>query len=432
MPAALHDEPAHPAEAVARHYEHLTRLLSRHAGSPDAARELLHDTWLRLARAEVLPAANAPAYAYATARHLLVDQHRHRSTARAIEAAAAQPDTTDIDVTPRAAAHRQALAAVERALAALPARTREVFLQHRLLDTPQAELAAVHGVSLATVEREVARGAAAMQRALAPWQGREATAAPSARRRGLGALLGLAALLGSSGLLWRLWQAQVPQWQVAWRTLRGQQARHTLPDGSRVTLDAMTDLGLDFYGSRRHGVLRAGAAFFDIARDEARPFTLDCGAVRVTVLGTRFAVELQSGHVRVEVEHGRVRVERLDHGDGPAAATQRAVELGADDSLLVDTGTAAALPRPQKTDAAAAPWRDGRLGFDRAPLAEIVQRLSRYHPRTLEVDPRVAGLRLTAEVRIGLADEWLRHVLPRSLEVRVVDIAGGLRIEPRR
>jgi RNA polymerase sigma factor (sigma-70 family) len=407
-------------------------LLTRHAGSPDAARELLHDTWLRLARAELPPAANASAYAYATARHLLVDQHRHHSTARAIEAAAAQPDATDIDTTARVAAHRQALAAVERALAALPRRTCEIFLRHRLLDTPQAELAATHGVSLATVEREVARGATAVQRALAPWQAQPAGTAPTARRRGLGTLLGLTALLGSGGLSWRLWQAQVPQWQVAWRTQRGQQARHTLPDGSDLTLDAQTTLELDFYGSRRHGVLHAGAVFFDIARDPARPFTLDCGAVRVTVLGTRFVVECQADQVRVDVEHGRVRVERMDASATTDGTQRGAVELGAGDSLLVDTRSHAGLPAPEVSAAAAAPWRDGRLGFDRATLAEIAERLSRYHPRALEVDPRVAGWRVTAEMRIGLADEWLRHVLPRSLAVRVVDTATGLRIEPRR
>jgi transmembrane sensor len=425
------DAATHPADAVAQHYEQLTRLLARHAGSPDAARELLHDTWLRLARTPSTHAATAPAYAYAAARNLLVDQYRHQQMTQGVEAGAASTSTPLIDTTLHSAAHRQALSAVEGALEALPQRTREIFLQHRLLEVPQTELAQRHGVSLATVEREVTRGAAAAQAALDRWQGlpqRRAPAPASARLRGLGVLLGLTGLL-SGGVLWRLWQQQVPQWQMAWRTQRGQQVRHLLPDGSQVTLDAQTTLEAGYFGDRRQLRLAAGAAFFDVVHDPDRPFIVDCGAVRVTVLGTRFAVERQGAHVRVEVERGRVRVSRQGAED---AAPSAAVELGADEALIIDAQTGAGPSSVQHLGAAAAPWRDGRLSFDATPLTDILTRLSRYHPRNITVDPRVAAWPLTAEIRIALADSWLRHVLPRTLPVQAIDTADGIHIAPRR
>jgi transmembrane sensor len=431
------DVATHPADAVAQHYEQLTRLLARHAGSSDAARELLHDTWLRLARTPSTHAATAPAYAYAAARNLLVDQYRHQQMTQSVEAGAASTSTPHIDTTLHSAAHRQALSAVEGALEALPQRTREIFLQHRLLEVPQTELAQRHGVSLATVEREVTRGAAAAQAALDRWQGLPQRRAPaSARRRGLGALLGIAGLL-SGGVLWRLWQQQVPQWQMAWRTQRGQQVRHPLPDGSQVTLDAQTTLEAGYFGDRRQLRLTAGAAFFDVVHDPDRPFIVDCGAVRVTVLGTRFAVERQGAQVRVEVERGRVRVSRDGAADAAASgagagAVADTVELGANEGLIIDAQTGPVSSRVQHLGAAAAPWRDGRLSFDATPLADILTRLSRYYLRSITVDPRVAAWPLTAEIRIALADSWLRHVLPQTLPVQAIDTADGIHITPRR
>lgn len=423
----------HPADAVAQHYERLTMLLARHAGSPDAARELLHDTWLRLARSPTTHAANAPAYAYAAARHLLIDQHRRQQCNLAMERTAAGETEQGIDTTQHTAAHRQALGTIEDALSALPQRTREIFLHHRLLEAPQAELAQRHGVSLATVEREVMRGAAAVQAALDRWHGLPRQHAPaSARRRGLGVLLGLTGLL-STGILWRLWPNQVPQWQMAWRTQRGQQARHPLPDGSQVTLDAQTTLEADYFNDRRQLRLATGAAFFDVAHDTDRPFIVDCGVVRVTVMGTRFAVERQGERVRVDVERGRVRVAR--HDAERAARTGSilsAVELGANEGLIIDQRADAPNAGLRRASTAAAPWREGRLSFDATPLAEILERLSRHLPRSITVDPRVAALPVTAEIRIAGADAWLRHVLPQALPVETIQTTDGIHIAPRR
>jgi ferric-dicitrate binding protein FerR (iron transport regulator) len=319
-------------------------------------------------------------------------------------------------------------------LAALPQRTREVFLQHRLLDVPQADLAQRHHVSLATVEREITRAATALQAALDRWHGLPPASPPtrphtSARRRGLGTLLGLAGVLGSSGLLWRVWQAQAPQWQMAWRTLRGQQARHRLPDGSHITLDAQTALNAAYYGNRRHVVLGSGAAFFDVAADAGRPFSVDCGVVRVTVLGTRFSVERSGDRVRVDVVHGRVRVE---HSDPAQPTAPMRWELTVGDGLVIAPQSPGAAPSVEHVPAAGATWREGRLSFDRAPLSQILDRLARYHPRLLVVDPRVAQWPVTAEIRIAQADAWLRHVLPQAVDVKVVDTDQALRFEPRR
>lgn len=53
----------------------------------------------------------------------------------------------------------------------------------------------------------------------------------------------------------------------------------------------------------------AGAAFFEVARDEAAPFTVATDDLRVRVLGTAFCVQAyeNSGQAEVVLEHGSVR-----------------------------------------------------------------------------------------------------------------------------
>jgi hypothetical protein len=55
--------------------------------------------------------------------------------------------------------------------------------------------------------------------------------------------------------------------------------------------------------------LQHGRATFDVVRNPQRRFVVDAGAVRVTVLGTRFSVERTTDRIEVGVERGLVEVE---------------------------------------------------------------------------------------------------------------------------
>lgn len=58
--------------------------------------------------------------------------------------------------------------------------------------------------------------------------------------------------------------------------------------------------------------LERGGGRFDVARNPQRVFRVIAGDVKVEVLGTRFTVERELGHVLVRVERGRVRVTSRD------------------------------------------------------------------------------------------------------------------------
>ncbi|KAF1048781.1 sigma-70 family RNA polymerase sigma factor [Xylophilus sp.] len=405
-----------------RSYQQLVQFLARKTGNADDARELAQDLWLQLhSRAAARP-ADPQAYLFTMARNLAVDHLRRQRLADQHAEAwlALHPGEPAAADGAQLLAQRRLLQAVGAALAALPRRTREVFVAHRIEGVGQDELARLHGVTRSTIERDVQRAGQAVDGVLARWHASAgAAAAQGPRRRGLaGALLGIGALAGSGGLAWSWWRLHIAQWQAAVVSAVGRQRMQTLPDGTHLTLDAASAADIAYYAARRHVRLQRGAAFFEVAHDAARPFVVDAGAVRVTVLGTRFSVDLQDagGAVEVGVESGRVRVEPAADG-----GSWQPLLLAAGDVVRLAPGEPPrAVPRAAQGVAA---WRDGWLGFRDAPLGEVAARLRRYTDTGIAVSDAAARLPVTAEIRSAQAGEWLRR-LPAAMPVEVDWQAG--------
>lgn len=418
-------------------YTDLLRVTTRSTGSRDDARELVHDTWLRLAEHAdgaagegASPAEGAPAprevtaYLTTMAQNLALDHlrrgQRHARHVRdeTLQVALAPPHEPDVA---ESVMYAQALAALQAALAGLPERARAVFVAHRVQGERQPLIAERLGVSVNTVERDLIQAGACIEDALHRWRGTptaDAKPASAGRRRSLGALLGLAGLGAGGALAWQQWRVYHDthlQWSLAALSQRAQFMRYTLADGSLMQLDALSQAEVRYYVGRRVVQLGRGAAFFSVARDEARPFVVEAGAVRVTVLGTRFGVERlgpeAGGGVWVQVESGRVRVE------APGVAPH---ELEAGEGLRLSADGRAVVP----TQGQAASWREGELVFENATLGAALARLSRYTRADLHATPAAARLPLSGRVRIAQAGSWL-DALPRAMPVQLQRQDGG-------
>lgn len=136
---------------------------------------------------------------------------------------------------------------------------------------------------------------------------------------GFGAVAAFAAValwLSSPGS--RLFHGQSGEAVVAWEATPGavlaaeaQAVNATLGDGTRLDLDVHTTLAsLPPEPNRVDLELRGGRASFDVAHNPQRQFRVHAGAVTVVVLGTRFSVTRNAGVVQVNVERGKVAVER--------------------------------------------------------------------------------------------------------------------------
>jgi transmembrane sensor len=190
------------------------------------------------------------------------------------------------------------------------------------------------------------------------------------------------------------WWNGVP---VHWVTQRGEPRAIVLPDGTRVLLDADSDLVVKMGARVRRVALVRGEALFSVVHRATQPFEVEIGRGRIVDLGTRFDVENLHGSARVAVFEGRVGVS-TPHGEVLLTAGHGSGYDGAGVLLPV-----------REVDDAAALWPQGQRRFEEAPLSDVVERLMRYHAVTFAFgDPRLKQLRLSGTFRITDLPLFLR------------------------
>lgn len=233
------------------------------------------------------------------------------------------------------------------------------------------------------------------------------------RAAALAASLALVAFFG--------WFSQLPD--ARYETGRGQVQRIALADGSEMTLGAASEAEVHFGAGERRLVLERGQAFFAVAPDSGRPFTVIAGDAEVRVTGTQFDVHHAIGAVDVAVLEGRVEVRRAAYlpllaGDRPVAV------LTAGQQAVLGEG-ADRFGAVSETSLPAGSWRGGRFFYREATLAEIAADLARYSTVPIRVaDPAAAGLRVTTSFEVDAIPAFVDN-LTRTLPVRQSRDAEG-------
>ena len=183
-----------------------------------------------------------------------------------------------------------------------------------------------------------------------------------------------------------------------------------LPDGSRVVLGADSQLSFTVTAKSRRATVVGGDAYFVVARDPARPFTVSIDDVQVRVVGTQFEIRRRSGEVCVAVVEGLVDVSRT-------GATGEALRLHRGEALTARSGRR--IIRAVETSDIAA-WRSGRLVYDNAELRDVVADANRYaRSRIVIADQQLESLRVTTSFRTSQIDgmvETLQAALPLVAE----------------
>ncbi|MDR0766584.1 MAG: FecR domain-containing protein [Odoribacteraceae bacterium] len=156
------------------------------------------------------------------------------------------------------------------------------------------------------------------------------------------------------------------------RVPRGGEYVLTLPDQTIVYLNAGTELGYPaaFPGERREVYLK-GEAYFNVSKDERRPFTVHAGPARVEVTGTTFGVRAREDEpvIQAVLESGAIN---LRVGD-------RVISLVPNTRGVYDkqAGTLETLPAIPSYFLG---WKEGRLVYDNVPLETILRDVCRWYP----------------------------------------------------
>lgn len=219
---------------------------------------------------------------------------------------------------------------------------------------------------------------------------------------------------------YQVWQAK-PVMQMAAQNPVGQIAIKMLDDGTKVTLSAKSDMEVTYYRHERHVLLKEGEAVFEVTKDPDRPFVVETDTAKVTVLGTRFAVNRLEQVVRVSVDHGRVKVEpKLEITSGNAGnPLDISREITNGQVVEVYPNHAMVLVNRPASDAFA--FLNGRLVFDRADTSEIAYTVSRYRLKPVQSQGKQVR-NISADINIQDIDQFLRG-LPNIAPVKLQETA---------
>ena len=196
----------------------------------------------------------------------------------------------------------------------------------------------------------------------------------------------------------------MPWLRADFATATAETRRLSLADGSHIVLGAQSALARDFSSERRELALLRGTAWFEVARDDARPFVVSAGGITIRVTGTAFDVALTERALTIALASGSVEVKRA--GKAPLQKT-----LKPGQRLAIDRQDGA-VHLSQVDPARMGAWRDGRLIVHGARLAEVVATIDRYYPGTIMlIDRALRERRVTGVFDLKNPHQALRSLL---------------------
>jgi transmembrane sensor len=200
-----------------------------------------------------------------------------------------------------------------------------------------------------------------------------------------------------------------------YQTMIGERRVVTLSDGSKLSLDADSEVTVRYAAHARSLHLLRGQARFDVAHDRSRPFSVVAGNQEVIATGTAFNIDMAGPKVLVTLIEGHVVVLQADRADSvPLHSGPGVIELRAGQQL-----TAGASAPPQVLPAniqKVTAWTVGQIVFDDEPLSSVVERINRYGgARVVIADPAVGAMKISGVFNAGDVSGFVdivTHYLP--------------------
>jgi transmembrane sensor len=166
-------------------------------------------------------------------------------------------------------------------------------------------------------------------------------------------------------------------------TPRGGQYEVVLPDGTKVWLNSASSLKYPttFTGADRRVEL-SGEAYFEVAKNAAKPFFVKTGTQTVEVLGTHFNINSYTDEkaVKTTLLEGSVRV---------SSNTSKSVVKIIPGEQAVNVASGINIIHDADIDEAMA-WKNGKFLFRNTDLQTIMRQLSRWYDVDVEYQGTVA------------------------------------------
>lgn len=204
---------------------------------------------------------------------------------------------------------------------------------------------------------------------------------------------------------------------ITMATKPGERKQYVLPDGSRVTLNANSEIrypALVLLTDTLRTVYLKGEAFFSVEKDPERPFVVHAKRSLTRVLGTRFNLKAyeRDQSVTLVVQEGKVRFsDAANKRQLILTANQRGV-LDPTDLLIKDNVYANRYLA----------WKENKLVFENQPLSAVETALEAWYGIDVVIDnPQLKLNRYTGSFADKPVDEVLeamRYAIGFKYEIR--------------
>ncbi|ODS78870.1 MAG: hypothetical protein ABS46_16520 [Cytophagaceae bacterium SCN 52-12] len=174
--------------------------------------------------------------------------------------------------------------------------------------------------------------------------------------------------------------------------------RKQLPDGTVVRLHPQAELRYPAaFAPDRREVEFAGEAFFDVAKDTSRPFSITSGKMKIQVVGTSFNVRATPGQALFEVAvlTGRVIVGSVEENGKQSGET---VTLLPRQEVLYNVETSRLTLHEQSAQSRQELYQPVSIAFSDTPINSVLEQLeARFQVNFRLANPALNRCRLTAD-----------------------------------
>lgn len=164
-------------------------------------------------------------------------------------------------------------------------------------------------------------------------------------------------------------------------TAKGQTYQFTLPDGTKVWLNADSKISFpsQFTGKERK-ILLSGEGYFEVAKDKAHPFIVESGNQEVEVLGTHFNISAYQDEraIKTTLLEGSIKIRIVESGkivEGRLLKPNEQSEMN--DKKIMVTPVAASY---------AVAWKEGYFMFNSERLETAMNKIARWYNLTIDYD----------------------------------------------
>lgn len=190
---------------------------------------------------------------------------------------------------------------------------------------------------------------------------------------------------------------------VIYTTGMGERRSFTLPDSTRVTLNANARLTLaaDF-GVKERRVMLDGECYFEVAKNPACRFVVACGDKEYIVRGTSFNI--------VSYSADRYSVVTLHTGRLEAHVREDVIQLNPGDELRMDDNLGQIAKQTVAVENSISWIHGGRLRFTELPLKFVASRMAHKYNIKIHIHSSIENIPYDGQIDNESLEEALRLV----------------------